>query len=100
MDDALPMSTGQRPGDATQDPHRAPDWKLAALRQSVAERFAFDEWHGVVQEISGSAGTQQRQNVGMLQTSGELDLTAEALDTDARREIGRQHLEDHGPAQC
>ena len=99
VDDAVPVGVGQRAGHLPDNAHRRRDGQLALPRQAFAERFACDKRHGVEEKFTGLAGAQQRNDVGMLQAGGDLDLAPEALDTEAGRQLGWQHLEDHGPAQ-
>ena len=45
------------------------------------------------------AGREQGHDVRMLQLGRELDLAAEPVDADARRQLGQQHLDHDVPAQ-
>ena len=61
--------------------------------QPVAEGFAFDERHDIEQVTPGGAGIEDRQDVRMLQGSGELDLPEKPLGPHSGREFGFEHLD-------
>ena len=62
-----------------------------------AEGLAFDKRHHVVQQAIGTAGVEERQDVGVLQRRGELDLLEEALAAEHGAEFGAEDL-DGDPA--
>jgi hypothetical protein len=45
---------------------------------------------------AGLAGVEDREDVGVLEPGGEVDLALEALGAEARRELGVEHLERDG----
>ena len=55
--------------------------------------LALDEGHDVEQEAVGLARVEQRQDVGMLEIGGDLDLGQEALGADDGGELGAEHLD-------
>ena len=75
------------------DLHRVLDTELRFAIQFVAQRFAVDERHHVVQESVGCAGVKQREDVRMLQRGGGLDFHHEPFGAKHRSEFGFQHLE-------
>src|SRR6478736_1554508 len=89
------VSAGQRVHHVPDETDDLADRQLALARQAGTQRVAVDEWHGVVQQPVGLAGSQQRNDVGVMETGGELDLTTEAIDAEAGAQVGRQHLEHH-----
>ena len=72
-----------------------PSWvSRSSLR---AERLAVDERHDIVEEAVGAPfpAVEERQDVGVLQRRGGLDLHHEALGADDGGELGLQDLERH-----
>ncbi len=61
--------------------------------QAIAERFALDERHHIIEEARGVSGVVQRQDVRVLQPGGDLDLLDEPVRPDLRRQLGMQHLD-------
>src|SRR6476661_5305548 len=60
-------------------------WRCA---YPIAQRRALDERHRVVRNPIDVTGGQQRNDVRMLQTCGESDLTLETFGRDARDQVG------------
>ena len=87
------VGVGERLGDVAEEPHRVGDRQLAAPGQPVAERLALDVRHDVVEEAVGLARVEQRQDVGVLQAGGDLDLADEPLRAQRGRELGAEHLD-------
>ncbi len=81
-------------GDVEEDPDGVTDRKLAGTLQSRAQRLAFDARHRVIQQVVVRAGEKERDDVGLLQSRRQLNLTAKALDVDACAELRRQDLYD------
>jgi hypothetical protein len=61
--------------------------------EALAQRFACDMRHGVVDEAAGLAGVEERQDVGVLQVRGDPDLAQKPLDAEQGRQFGFQDLE-------
>ena len=74
--------------------------QLAVAPEPGAQRLALDQRHGVVEQVAGLAGGEQRDDVGMLERRGEVDLAAEPVQAQAGRELGREHLDHHLPAEA
>ena len=67
--------------------------QLALPFKVFPEGFALDVRHHVVQEAVGLAGVDQRQDVGVVEASGNLDLSEEPLRAERAGELGLQHLD-------
>ena len=83
----------QRIGNFGGDSDRVLDGKELLAVQPVAQRFAFDERHHVVEHSAGFAGIVQRHDVRMLEIRRRPDLGEKSLRAERRREVGMQHLE-------
>src|SRR4029077_1977258 len=92
---ALLVGVSERVHDVAQEPHGVYHRQLALPRQLGAERLALDEGHGVVEQVAGPAGREERDDMRMLQPGRELDLAAEALHVDPRGQVGREDLDHH-----
>ena len=97
--DAAIVRVCERTGNVAQDANDVRERKLASAREPCAQRLAVDERHRVVGKPVGLAGSEQRDDVRMLQPRGHCDLSAEALDGDGVRELGRQNLHYHSAAE-
>src|SRR5262249_31404287 len=64
---------------------------------SVAQALPLDEGHGEPEVSAGVARVVHGEDVGMLQSRGELDLTKKTLGPEACRELGMKDLERHRP---
>jgi hypothetical protein len=82
-----------------EDRHRLTHRELPLAGQLRPERLALDVRHHVEEEVVVRARRQQRNDVGMLQLGGELDLPLEPLHVDARPHLGREHLDNHLAAE-
>ena len=69
------------------------DRELAVARQAVAQRLALDVWHDVVEVVSRLTTVVQRQDTGMLQVGGDLDLAEKSLWPDRCGQRGMEHLD-------
>ena len=76
--------------DAARVGHR----ELALTRDAVPQRLARDIGHDVIEQVVVRARGEDRENVGMLQVRGELDLLLESGGADFARELGWEQL-DH-----
>ena len=82
------------------DPHRLLDAELGLAVELLAQRFALDVRHHVEQEAVGRAGVEQRQDVGMLERGGGLDLDHEGADPLVLRDLRvGPRKEDHAVGQ-
>ncbi len=97
--DALPVSVGERVTHVAQDPHRIADRQLVLVGQAGAQRLALDVRHDVIEQVARRAGREQRNDVGVLQPGGELDLALEPVHVHPGGHRGREHLHHHLPPQ-
>jgi hypothetical protein len=67
--------------------------QLPLDRESIAERLALDVGHHVKEETTCLAGVVERQDVRVLQVSGDLDLVQEPLGAKHGGKFGVQHLD-------
>jgi len=74
--------------------------QLAVASEPRAQRLALDQRHGVVQQLASLAGGEERDDVGVLERRGQVDLAAEAVQAQAGREVGREHLDHYLPAEA
>ena len=95
VDHALAVGVVERARHLGRDPHGDLDRELLLPPEPVAQRFALDVGHDVVGGAAHLAGVVQREDVGMLQVGGGLDLLQEPLGADHRGQLGAQHLEGH-----
>jgi hypothetical protein len=91
-------------GDVAQDPHGPIHRQPAFSSHQRAERLTLHVRHDVVEKLGGRsvsragggrAGIVQRQDVGMLERRGDLDLAQEALGTEHGCDLGPEHLDGH-----
>src|SRR2546425_2336212 len=66
------------------------------FRSPFPEGFALDVRHHVVEEAVGLAGVDQRQDVGVVEASGNLDLAEEPLRAERAGQLGVQNLDRDG----
>ncbi len=92
------MRVVERVRHLAREPDRDVRGQSTLSRKPRPQRFAFDEGHHVPQHVIRASGVEQRQDVRVLQTGGELDLLEEPLGPEHGRELGVQHLERHAPA--
>ena len=93
VDDALAVGVVERAGDRRRDAHGLIDRELLLADEAGAERLALDVRHHIEEHLARRAGIEERQQVGMLEIRGDLDLGLEPIDTDDRAEVGAQDLE-------
>ena len=85
----------ERVGDLAGDPYGLVHRELLLARQPDAEALALDVRHDVEDEAVGLARVEQRQNVGVLEVGGGLDLGQEPLGAEDGGQLGTEHLERH-----
>ena len=89
------VRVGQRARHLGGDAERVFLGQLFLARQAVAQGFPFDVRHDVIEEAGRGAGVVQRQDVGMLQPGGGLDLAQKPLGAERRGELGVEDLDRH-----
>ncbi len=88
MDHMTAVRVAQRIGHLARDVAGVVRGELSLAPEPVSKRFALDVGHHVVQEPGGFAGIVQRQNVGMRESRGDLDLLEESLRAERTRNLG------------
>jgi hypothetical protein len=94
------VCVGQRVDHLAQNADGLVHRQLALARQFDPERLAGNERHDVIQEVAVGAGSEKRNDVGMLQAGGELNLALEPFHVDRRPHLGRQELDDDLAAEA
>jgi hypothetical protein len=61
--------------------------------EPVTQALPFDERHHIVQHPGRLSGVEQRENVGVGQLGGDLDLLQEALRSQRRRQVVAEDLD-------
>ena len=82
-----------------QNAHCVSDRQLAFPGEPFPQRLALHERHGVVEKIVRGPGGEQRNDMGVLEAGGELDLAVEPIGIDPGSELGRQDLDHDAPAE-
>jgi hypothetical protein len=90
--DTLGVRVLQRARDVSENADHDGDRHGADTHETHPERLPFHERHRVVGQPFRLSGREHRQDVWVLQLSGEHDLVLETLEIHARREIGRKHF--------
>jgi hypothetical protein len=98
MDDALLVRVPQRGRDLAHQPNGL-RYQLAHARQAVTQRHPIDERHRIIGQAVDIPSAQQRDDVRMLEPSGERDLALKTRHGQVGRELRRQHLRDNGTPQ-
>jgi hypothetical protein len=93
VDHAVVVGVVERAGGFGRDPEGVVHRELALAAEPVAEAFALDERHREPQAAGGLARVVDRQDVGMLEPGGELDLALEPLGAEGGGELGEEDLE-------
>ena len=89
MNDPFLMRKLERPRYVAKNVRRVSDRHRPGTQQAHAQRLALDEGHRIIRQSVSVAGAQDRDDMRMLKSSGELDLPLEALGADAGGEIWR-----------
>ena len=98
MHDTLSVGIGQAVGNLPCDSDRILEGQLPFPIQPVPERFAVHERHDVVEESVSLSRIVHRQDMGMSEASGYLNLPEEPLGTKGDGEFGVQDFDGHLPA--
>jgi hypothetical protein len=85
-------------GDGRRDPDGFVHRKLLLAVEALTQRDPLHVRHHVEEEAVGLARVIEREDVGMLQVGGGLDLVQKALGSHHGRESGFEDLERHLPA--
>src|SRR5204862_398459 len=84
-------------GHFPRDDQRLLHRELRLPDQPVAERLALDVGHDIVEKAGRLSRIEKRQDVGVVQPGGELDLPQEPLGAEGHRELRSQHLDRDEP---
>ena len=84
MDDAALVGVLQRVGDFGGDADRFVEGQRALPRQSLGQRFPLHVAHHIVEEPIHFVGFEQRHNVRVRESGGELDFALEPLAAEVR----------------
>ncbi len=93
MDHSVVVGVLERAPDLVRDPERVVYRKLLLAVEPFPERLALDERHDVVEQAAGLPRVVQRQNVGVLERRGDLDLAEEPLAAQDGGQLGLQQLD-------
>ena len=87
------MGVGQRLGDLTDDPDRIVQRELLLPLEPAPQRLPLDERHDVVQQPAGVARVVERQDIGVLEVGGDLDLAQEPVGPDRSGQLRPEDLD-------
>jgi hypothetical protein len=90
---ALLVRILERGGHLVRDRQRIVERKLVLTLEPLPQRLALDPGHHVVQKASGLTRVEEREDVGVLEVGGGLDLREEALRAEHGSQLGLQHLD-------
>jgi hypothetical protein len=93
MDDAVAVRVVEGVSHAHGHADRLVHTQLRLAVEPAAQRLAPDERHHVEQEAGGSAGVEERQDVGVLKRRRRPDLMDEAVRTQHSGQLGLEHLD-------
>ena len=93
MDHVLTVGIGQSLGHLAGDIKRLLDRKLPLPVHPSPQRLALDVRHDIVEQPAGFARVMQRQDIGVLEPGGNLDLAEKTVGTEGVRELGPEGLE-------
>jgi hypothetical protein len=91
------MGILQRGQNVAGDPQCLAQRDVPPLKESLSQRLPFDVRHGVPGSAFGLPGIEERQDVRMAELGDELDLPEETLRSQARRQLGMDHLQCDRP---
>ena len=97
VDDVEVVRVGERVGDLAGDRQRLLHRQRADPVELLPERLALDVGHDVVQDAGVLARVVDRQDVGMGQAGGDLDLAEEPLGAEREGDVGPQDLDRDPP---
>ena len=98
MDDAVLVGVLQGAADFAGDLERGVERELLLPREPLPERLALGERHDVVEQAAGLSRVVQREDVGVLEGRGDLDLAEEPLAAEHGRQLGLEQLDGDGAA--
>jgi hypothetical protein len=93
VDHVVAVSVIEGRGDLAGDGQGVGEWELPLALEPLPEGVALHVGHDIEEEVAGAAGIVDREDVGVVEARGELDLAEEPLGADRSREIGTEDLE-------
>ncbi len=96
MHDSLGVRVLKGARNLARQPHCLLHRQRPIALQTVPQRLSGDIRHDVIQEAACVARVVQRQDVGVLQTGGDLDLAQKALRAHRHGQLWAQHFERDG----
>ncbi len=94
VDHVAAVRVAQRIGHLACDPERVADRELAFPGEAVPQGLALDVGHDVVDQPIGLVRIVQRQDVRVVETSGDLNLAQESGRSHIGGQLGAEHF--HG----
>src|SRR5262245_5891239 len=91
----MTMGMPQGGSHVTHDLHYIVQTQVAFAKQSITKALAFDIGHDVIQQPVGFTRIVQRQDVGMGQPRGNLDLVQEPPRADSPGQLGVEYLDGY-----
>src|SRR4029077_1486977 len=79
VNDTVAVGVGEGGEDVPRDLERIVEWELLLAIEPVPQRLALYIGHGIPELAGCLPGIENRQDVGMLELSGEEDFPEEAL---------------------
>ena len=98
MDHTPLVRVVQRVGHLPRDMQCVLERQLPVAQQTSAQRLTLDVRHDVVEHAGRFPGVVHREDVGVIERGGDLDLALEALRSEPRGEFGSDHLDGHSAA--
>ncbi len=90
------VRVGEAIADLLRQAHGFGDGQARFVLQPVAERFAFYEWHHVIQRVPGFARIKERQDIRVLKPRNQTDFIEETSAAVGAAEIGIDRLDGDG----
>ena len=97
VDHAFPVGVTQGLDRLAGDPQRLFDRQHALAAKALPQALAPDVGHGEPEAAGALAGVIDREDVRVVETGGEADLTLEPLGAERGPEIGIEHLQRDEP---
>src|SRR5688500_1007349 len=99
MNNSLIVCVCERFRDVSHDADRIGDRECTALEHAIPQRMSIDERHREVRQSVDLAGCVHGNDVRMLKSRGESDLTLESFDAQAFGHLRWQNLDDNLSAE-
>ena len=93
----MAVGVAQRVGDLARDLERGVQRELLLAREPAPQRLPLHVGHDVVEEAPRVTGVVERQDVGVVEPGGGLDLAQEPVRAHLGGQLRAQHLERHPP---